>query len=253
MIFNRPFRSRAKRNANPNAQMPFVSHLAELRHRIIVSLVAVAVAAVVAFALFQPILNVLTGPYCDIRPPGECTFLQTDPLEGFAIRITVSTYAGIALAMPVLLFQFWRFITPALSSNEKRYAVPFVLAGVILFLLGAALAFWTVPKALEFLVAIGGGSFEQRFTGSAYISFLTKMMVGAGIGFEFPIVLIFLQIAHILHPHQLARVRRYAIVGIVTLVAVLTPSGDPFSLMILSVPMYLFFESSIVTGRFLRK
>lgn len=238
---------------SPDGQMSFVSHLAELRHRIIVSLIAVALGAVVAFILFQPILNILSAPYCDIRPAGECTFLQTDPLEGFAIRVTVSTYAGIAFAMPVLLFQFWRFITPALSSTEKRYVIPFVIAGVILFLLGAALAFWTVPKALEFLVAIGGGSFEQRFTGSAYISFLTKMMVGAGVGFEFPIVLIFLQIAHILHPDQLARVRRYAIVGIVTLVAVLTPSGDPISLTILSVPMYLFFESAIVIGRMLRR
>src|SRR5690606_30768150 len=137
-------------------------------------------------------------------------------------------------------------ITPGLHPREKRYAVPFVAAGVLLFVLGATLAFWTVPKALEFLVDIGGDQFEQFFSGRAYLSFLVKMMVGFGIGFEFPILLVFLQLAGMLTPEQLGASRRYAIVGIVVLVAVITPSGDPISLAILSVPMYLFFEASIL-------
>lgn len=238
---------------DPEGHMTIVEHLAELRRRLITSVVAVAAGAVVAFVFFEPILSFLSGPYCDIRPEDQCTFLQTDPLDGFGVRITVSIYSGLALAMPVILTQVWRFITPGLHPREKRYAVPFVTAAVVLFVLGASLAFWTVPKALEFLVDIAGDSFEQVFTGSAYLSFLVKMMVGFGIGFEFPILLVFLQLAGIVTPEQLGGTRRYAIVGIVTLVAVITPSGDPISLMILSVPMYLFFEASILVGRLLRR
>ncbi|QGG95285.1 twin-arginine translocase subunit TatC [Actinomarinicola tropica] len=233
--------------------MTLIEHLAELRSRIITSVLAVTAGAVVAFWQYEPIIDWLSGPYCEIRPDAECVFLQTDPLESFGVRITVAVYTGLALAMPIVLFQVWRFITPGLHPREKRYAVPFVTAGVVLFVLGAGLAFWTVPKALDFLVSIGGDQFEQFFSGSAYLSFLVKMMVGFGIGFEFPILLVFLQIAGILSPDQLAGIRRYAIVGIVTLVAVITPSGDPISLAILSVPMYLFFEASIVIGRLLRR
>ncbi len=233
--------------------MTIVEHLAELRSRVIISAIAVAAGAVVAFAFYEPILDLLSGPYCDIRPPDECAFLQTDPLEGFSVRITVATYTGIAFAMPILLYQLWSFITPGLHPREKRYALPFVIAAVSLFMLGAILAFWTVPRALEFLVDIAGDNFEQVFTGSAYLSFLVKMMVGFGIGFEFPIVLVFLQLAGLVSPQQLAGMRRYALVGIVVLVAVITPSGDPISLAILSVPMYLFFEASIVIGRTLTR
>lgn len=232
--------------------MTIVEHLAELRTRVIISIVAVAAGAVLAFAFYEPILDVLSGPYCDIRPADECAFLQTDPLEGFGVRITVSTYTGLALAMPVVLYQLWSFITPGLHPREKRYALPFVLAAVALFVLGAVLAFWTVPRALEFLVQIAGDNFEQVFTGSAYLGFLVKMMVGFGIGFEFPILLVFLQLAGIVTPRQLASSRRYAIVGIVVLVAVITPSGDPISLTILSLPMYLFFEAAILVGRLMR-
>lgn len=234
--------------------MTFMEHLAELRTRIIRSVMVVGLGAAVAFFFYEPILDVLSSPYCDIRPDDECVFLQTDPLEGFGVRITVAFYTGIGLAMPVILWNIWRFITPALHPNEKRYAVPFVVSGVFLFLLGAGLAFWTVPRALEFLVDIAGANFEQQFTGSAYLAFLVKMMVGFGIGFEFPILLVFLQLAGIVRPDQLGGdTRRYAIVGIVVLVAVITPSGDPFSLAILSVPMYLFYEASIIVGRLARR
>lgn len=241
--------------AEPGAggHMTIVEHLAELRTRVIICAVAIAAGGMLAFAFYEPILDLLSGPYCEIRPPDECEFLQTDPLEGFGVRISVATYTGLALAMPVLLYQLWGFITPGLHPRERRYALPFVVAGVGLFLLGAILAFWTVPRALEFLVNIAGDNFEQVFTGSAYLSFLVKMMVGFGIGFEFPILLVFLQLAGLVSPDQLAKSRRYALVGIVVLVAVITPSGDPISLAILSVPMYLFFEASIVVGRILTK
>ena len=238
-----------------DGRMTLMEHIAEFRDRMVKSALAIFVGAIIGWFAFDWILEFAKGPYCDIQPSeDECKFLQTQVLEQFSIRLTVAGYTGLALAMPVILWQLWRFITPGLYPHEKRYAVPFVLSGVILFILGAALAFWTVPRALSFLVNIGGGDqFESFFTASNYLSFLVKMMIGFGIGFEFPILLVFLQLAGLVKPQQLGSWRRYAIVAIVILVAVITPSGDPFSLMVLSVPMYLFYEISIIAGRILTR
>jgi sec-independent protein translocase protein TatC len=233
--------------------MTLREHLSELRRRIIICVVAVGIGGVICFWQFPAILEVLSRPYCDLRPTVECEFLQTDPLEAFGVRLTVAFYGGIAIGMPVLLFQVWQFVTPGLHENERKYALPFVASAGLLFVLGAGLAFLTVPRALNFLTAIGGDWFEPFFRGSEYLAFLVKMMVAFGLGFEFPIVLIFLQMAGLVTPEQLAGARRYSLVGIMLLVAVITPSGDPFSLFVLSIPMYLFYEASILIGRALRK
>lgn len=232
--------------------MTLGEHLAELRRRIIISVIAVAVGAVICFWQFPAILDVLSRPYCDLRPGEECEFLQTDPLEAFSVRLTVALYGGVAVAMPVLLFQLWQFINPGLRPNERRYALPFVVSAAVLFVMGATLAFFVVPRALDFLTSVGGDMFEPFFRGSEYLAFLVKIMVAFGLGFEFPIILIFLQLARIVSPDQLARVRRYSLVGIMVVAAIITPS-DPFSLLVLSIPMYLFYEASIIIGRLLRR
>lgn len=246
----------AESKSQPNdGRMTLMEHIGEFRDRVVKSAMAIFFGSIIGWFVFPQILEFAKGPYCDIQPSeDECLFLQTQVLEQFSIRLTVAGYTGLALAMPVILWQLWRFITPGLYPHEKRYAVPFVLSGVILFFLGAALAFWTVPRALAFLVGIGGGDqFEPFFTASNYLSFLVKMMIGFGVGFEFPILLVFLQLARIVKPKHLASWRRYAVVAIVILVAVITPSGDPFSLAVLSVPMYIFYELSIIAGRILTR
>jgi len=118
-----------------------------------------------------------------------------------------------------------------------------------LFFSGAGLAYWSIPRALDFLIGLGADNFEELFAPSEYIGFVVKMMIAFGIGFEFPILLIFLQILGILDNKTLRAGRQYAVVGIVVMVAVITPSGDPFTLMVLSVPMYLFYEIAILFGR----
>jgi len=235
-------------------QMSLVDHLTELRKRVVISAAAVAVAAVVAYIFYNPIFDFLIKPHCDINGSAEllggqeCALLATSPLEGFSVRLTVCTYAGIAFAMPVILWQVWKFIAPGLYPHEKRYGLGFVLFSFILFALGAGLAYWTLPRALEFLVDVGGDNLQNVYRPKEYIGFVVKMMLGFGLGFEFPIVLIFLQLIGVLDNKTLRSGRRYALVGIVALVAVLTPSGDPLSLMALSVPMYLFYEISIAFG-----
>jgi sec-independent protein translocase protein TatC len=233
------------------ASMTLVEHLSELRSRLVKSLIALGIGGFIGFLLYGFVLNVLQEPYCQISE--ECTFIVTDPLEGFSIRLKVSAYVGLLVASPVVLWQLWRFITPGLYPNEKRYAVPFVASSVVLFLLGAGLALWTFPNALQFLVEIGGESLQPLYTPGKYISLVIFMMLAFGIGFEFPIVLVFLQIAGVLTWRRLASWRRWAVVGIFGLVAVITPSGDPFTLLALATPMYLFYEMSILMGRFVLK
>ncbi len=240
--------------------MTVLEHLGELRDRLIKSVLAVVLGAGIGFALYNPILDVLTGPYCSILADNEipqlagqdgddeCSLFITDPVEGFSTRVRVSVVVGIVLAMPVLLWQVWRFVTPALHPREKRYAVPFVGVALVLFLLGAGLAFWTLPRALDFLISVAGEQVDPFFTPAKYLGFVSFMLLAFGIGFEFPIVLVFLQLAGLLAPRTLRGFRRYAIVLIVILVAVITPSGDPISLGALSVPMYVFYEVSILIG-----
>jgi sec-independent protein translocase protein TatC len=237
--------------------MTLVEHLTELRKRLIICIAAVGIGMVVAFVAYDWIFNFLIQPYKDIATSenaiGGGRLLQTDPLEGFGVRLKTSGYAGIALAMPVLLWQVWRFVTPGLYPHERRYAVPFVISALVLFVLGAGLAYYTLPQALNFLIGIAGDGFITAFSAGKYFQLITYMMLAFGIGFEFPIVLVFLQLAGVVDAAALRKARRFAIVGICVLVAVITPSGDPYSMLMLSVPMVLFYEISILIGSAIAK
>lgn len=233
-------------------RMTLVEHLAELRSRLFKAVIAVVVGGVICWIFYPQILDFLVQPYCDIAG-GDCQLYVTDPLEGFKTRLQISGYGGIALAMPVILWQVWRFITPGLYKHERRYAVPFVASAVTLFAMGAALAFWTLPKALGFLIDIGGSDLQEIYSPTKYLTLIVYMMLAFGIGFEFPILLVFLQMAGLVTPEQLASFRRWAIVIIFILVAVLTPSGDPYSQIVLSVPMVLFYEAAIIIGKLMRR
>jgi sec-independent protein translocase protein TatC len=235
--------------------MPLAEHLGELRRRIIISLLALAAGAAVAFVLYNRILDLLIEPYCDSprRPPGPCTLFIPDPLEGFTTRLKVATWTGFALASPVIFYQAWRFITPGLNPNEKRYAVPFVASSILLFGFGVVLAWATFPKALDFLVAVGGPNLTTIFSPAKYLRLVLLMFVAFGLAFEFPVVLVFLQVAGVLTSRRLASWRRPAVVLIVAVAAVITPSQDPYSLLAMSLPMYLFYEGSILIGRLLHR
>jgi len=242
--------------ADPDGRMALMGHLEELRRRLIRSTLAVLAGAVAAWVFYPQILDLLLEPYCQIR--GEavegnafgtgCELLVTDPLEPFGVRMMVAGYGGIALAMPVLLWQSWRFVAPGLHAQERRWGVLFVGLGVLLFGAGCGLAYWSIPRALDFLIGIGGPDLVSVFSPARYLGFVVKMTLAFGIGFQFPLLLVLLQVLGILTPASLRRFRRYAIVGIVAVVAVLTPSGDPFTLLLLSVPMVVFYEVAILVG-----
>jgi len=244
---------RKKRTRTPDARMPMLDHLAELRNRIIISIAAVAVGGVIAFVFSNQIISFLITFYRDALNNQHAKLVNLSPVDGFVIRLKVATYGGIVLALPIWLYELWRFVTPALDPREKRYAIPFVASALVLFALGAFVAFLTLEPALKFLIQVGGPSQQAAYTSEKYLSLIALMIVAFGLSFEFPIVLVFLLIAHVITTAQLRHARRWAAVGIVTFAAVITPSQDPYSLFFMAAPMYLFYEGSIIIGRILKR
>ena len=247
------FRRKSRRSGAPNGHMPIMDHIGELRRRVLISALAVTVAAIVMFFFSNAVIEFLVTFYRDATHGNREALIVTGPTDAFVTRLKVATYGGIVLALPVWLYQLWRFITPGLSSKERKYAVPFVLASIVLFVIGAAIALLTLEPALKFLIDVGGSAQKPLFTSDRYLSLVSLMIVAFGLSFEFPVVLVFLLIAGVLKTSQLRHARRWAIVGIVTFAAVITPSQDPYSLFFMAVPMYVFYESSILIGRILKK
>ncbi len=228
--------------------MTLMEHLSELRSRIVKSVAAVAVFAIVMWFLYPTFIEELRALLLQGCPNDvQCSVIQNNPIQGLSTRITVSTYGGIGLALPVLLWQLWRFITPGLYRRERRLAAPFVLCSYVLFLVGVALAWVVLPKGLQFLASFGG-SLDQLYSVNEYTAFVVKTAVGFGMGFQFPVLLVFLQLIGLITYKQLNAWRRYAIVVVVVLAAVITPGGDLFSLFALAIPMYLLYEVSVLIG-----
>jgi sec-independent protein translocase protein TatC len=241
----------AKAPPSHDGRMSLMEHLVELRTRLIRCALAVAIGSVVGWLIYFPVLEVLRGPLIQLSddPNIDAQFQSFKPLELFMLRIKVSTYIGVAVAMPFLLWQIWRFISPGLYANERKYASMFVASATVLFVLGAGIAYWTLPAALGFLQSMGGGQVEIQYTPDEYLTLIVYMMLAFGIGFQFPILLVFLQLVGVLTPDQLSKFRRFAIVLVFVAAAVITPSGDPISLMALSLPMVVFYEIAIIIGR----
>jgi sec-independent protein translocase protein TatC len=232
--------------------MTLVEHLTELRTRVLVCAVAFVVAATAAFLLYPVILSVLQHPYCEVAPT-HCGFYVTGPLDGLTLRVKLAAYGGLFLAAPILLWEFWRFVTPGMRPSEKRYAIPFVVASMVLFSLGCTVAYVTFPHALGWLGSIGGPNLHQIYDPNQYLGLIVLLMVVFGITFEFPAVLVSLEVAGILSAKKLSSWRRWAIILIVVVAGVITPSSDPFSMIALAVPLYIFYEVSIVIGKIIQR
>jgi sec-independent protein translocase protein TatC len=239
-----------KRHDEPAGTMSVVDHLRELRDRIIWSLMAIAIGGIICFIFFGPIIHLMVQPYRDATGKG---LIFTQPLEAFMTRIKVAAYGGFVVASPVVFFHLWRFITPGLNPKEKRYAIPFVVSSVFLFVGGSAVAIITFPKALNFLLGVGGKDLDPLLSAGSYLTLVFLMIIAFGVSFEFPIVMMFLLLARIITTAQLRKIRKYAFLGIVIFAAVVTPSQDPISLFAMAIPMYLLYEVSIILGRLLKR
>ena len=153
------------------------------------------------------------------------------------------------LAAPVILFQVWRFVTPGLQAREKKYAIPFVSAAFVLFLAGAATAYFTLPHALGFLKSVGGPNLQAIYDPIPYLGLILLMMFLFGLTFQFPVVLVSLELARVVTPARLLHSWRWAVIIITVVAAVATPSSDPFSMLALVIPLVVFYFVSIGIGK----
>lgn len=232
--------------AVPAGHMTLWEHIAELRSRLFRIALAVAVASVVGWLVYPWVLELLKHPFNEIQP--DQPFIATEPLQAFGLRVKMSLYVGVALAMPVIMWQVWRFVTPGLHPHEKKYAIPFTLSAVVLFAMGAVVAYFVLNPTLQFLTSIGGSQIEPFYTADSYVMLIVWMMLAFGVGFEFPVVLVALQLIGVLSPRRLLQWWRWALLVIVVIAAVITPSGDPISMFALAIPMALLYGVSILVG-----
>jgi sec-independent protein translocase protein TatC len=235
-----------KPKANPDA-MTLYEHLAELRRRLTISAIGFLIMATVVFALYSPILSILEHPLCSVEK--SCKLIALGPLDLLGIRVKIAGYGGLVFASPIWAWQLWKFITPGLKSNEKKYVIPFSLSAFALFFLGGLIAYFTYPHALAFFKSVGGSSIRPNYTADNYFNLLLALMVIFGLTFEFPVILVGLQLAGAVKPQQLAKHRRIVMLGLLILSAVITPSSDPFSMFAMFIPLVIFYEISIILGK----
>lgn len=227
-----------------------VEHLTELRKRLIISLLGFTLISIAAFFFYDPMLRFLTRPLCSLPAnllgPQGCNLIFTKPLEAFLFRFKLTALAGLAIASPLWLYEVYAFILPALTPKEKRYSIPFLLSSMALFSIGAGFAYITLGPGLRFLIGLGGTQLTPLLSAESYLNFIGLMLLGFGVTFELPLVVIFLGLAGVVTVEQLRRQRKGAFVGIFVIAAVVTPSQDPYTMSALAIPLYLLYELTIV-------
>lgn len=223
-------------------EMSFWEHLEELRWRLIKSAAAILIMSIGAFFFSDWMLEILT------RPIDKIYFIGIG--EAFSVRIKLSLFAGLVLALPVLFYQAWKFVVPGLYASEVKMVVPVVVFATLFFVAGAAFCFFLVmPVGIEFLMSYATDKLQPMIQVSKYISFVGWMTISFGVVFEMPIISYFLGRVGIINSRMLRRGRRIAIISILLVAAIATPSPDIFSQLMLAVPLYGLYEISIIIVR----
>jgi sec-independent protein translocase protein TatC len=243
--------------------MTLIEHLYELRHRLALAALAVLLGSIVGFIWFTvrvgPIPSLgqlMNDPYCAL-PANEratftghaCALLQTQPFEGFMIRLKVGVAAGFVLTSPAWLYQIWAFITPGLYRKERKFALTFVSTAVVLFCGGAVMAYVVLPEALRVLSNVGGGNFVTALAATAYVSFMINLLIIFGVSFELPLLVVMLNRVGVLKYEKLKRWRRGLIFGLFVFAAFATPGQDPISMCALAGGLTLLLEVAIQIAR----
>jgi sec-independent protein translocase protein TatC len=241
--------------------MTLVAHLTELRNRVFKALLALLLATAVSFWWYEHGLGeFIRAPYCNL--PAElrygdddtgCGLLITDVFGGVFIRLKVAFLAGTVLSAPFWLYQLWAFITPGLKRNEKKYGVAFVSVSTLLFAGGAVLAYISLAAGLELLLSLAGDGVVIALTAPDYIGFVLSLLVAFGVSFELPLIAIALNLVGVLSYEVLAKSRRWIFFLTVVFAAFVTPTQDPFTMLLMAGPMILLFELAIQVARIVDK
>jgi sec-independent protein translocase protein TatC len=239
--------------ANPQARMPLLEHIRELRNRVVKVIVAVAIGAIIGWFFYRPIWHFIQAPYCKVPQPqsafgpkGSCPLYVNGLFDAFFLKLQICIVAGIILAAPVWLYQFWAFIAPGLYHRERRWAYYFVGAAVPLFAIGATIAYFAMTKGIHFLLGEVPYGVHPLITINTYLSYAGAMLALFGITFELPLVFVLMNVAGVLTHARFRKWRRMIIFLIFAFAAVFTPSPDPLSMLLLAMPCLVLVEAAEV-------
>jgi sec-independent protein translocase protein TatC len=260
----KPLARRRRRRENPDGTMTLIEHIYELRNRLGVALLAIAVMSIVGYVWFGvaffgwPSLgDMLKEPYCSLpaaaRPTlnaaGGCTLYGNGAFDQFSLRMRVGIAAGVVLASPIWFYQLWAFIMPGLYVKERKFALIFVTAAATLFLAGAAMAYFVISEALGFLLTISADVQTTLLSGESYFGLLIALLLIFGVSFELPLLVVMLNRVGVISYAKLRKWRRGLIFGLFVFAAVATPGGDPISMTVLALTLTLLFEVAIQITR----
>jgi sec-independent protein translocase protein TatC len=241
---------------NPEGRMSVLDHLRELRRRLIIIVLLIALGAVLGWYLYPHTLHFLKAPYCSVKythrfpgndpDPKHCDLIYTGVLDGFTTRLKVAVISGAIFTAPLWLYQIWGFITPGLKRNERKYSVIFVAASTILFVGGISLAYLVLSRGLQVLIGAAGSGTLAILTVNGYLSFVVLLLTVFGLAFELPLLVIMANLVGVLPAKLLRKSQRIAIFLIFLFAAVATPSTDPFTMCAMAIPMCLLFEGAVV-------
>jgi sec-independent protein translocase protein TatC len=244
--------------SNPEARMPLMEHIRELRNRVIKIALAITVGSVIGWLAYKYVWNFIEQPFCrlparsryipGVHSSGSChqQLVVTGLFDGLFLKLQVSIAVGVILSAPVWLYQLWAFIAPGLYRRERRWAYYFVGAAVPLFAFGAALAYLAMTRGLHFLLDMVPAGVTPLITITTYLSYAEAMLAIFGLAFELPLIFVLLNLAGVLTHARFRKWRRMIIFGVFAFAAVFTPSPDPLSMLLLAVPCLVFVEAAEV-------
>ena len=226
--------------------MPLMEHLRELRNRLVKSMIFIALGAVVGYFVYEPVWELLKAPYCALPEAREidgetCNLIFTGVFDSFVLAFKIWVIIGVLVSSPFWLYQVWAFVAPALHGKEKRYTYYFLPTAVVLFTLGAGLAYYITGLAMEVLFGFAPEGTLAMITITSYLDYMILMMLVFGIGFVTPLIVVLLNLMGVVSHAALAKSRRVILFGICVLAAVVTPA-EPLSMLALAIPLILLFE-----------
>ncbi len=229
----------------------FTSHLEEMRKRLLLAFGVYLAASLICFFFSHPVLEFLTQP---LRRSGHFNLFFQKPYEAFLLHVKTAAFSGLLVSSPWIIIQGWLFVAPGLYEKEKKLLVPLMAVSILLFAAGAFFAFYiAVPFGLNFLLSYQTESLQPMLNAGSYFSFLISMVLGFGIFFDFPVILAGLVMLGVLKTETLSQYRKIILVFIVAAAAILTPSPDPLSQLMLALPIWGLFELSLLITKIMAK